>query len=102
MYQIFSRARARRAQVEDAEASFPRRNTNSLIGAIAAELASEGIDLIDSTYFLQDYLPAGNPKPSPTLMRPSVPTLNMDWRLRVKPARLDLGQTIVIAAVKPA
>src|SRR5205809_7929454 len=35
----------------------PRRNTNSLIGAVAAELASEGIDLIDSTYFLQDHLP---------------------------------------------
>src|SRR4030081_953035 len=27
----------------------PRRNTNSLISAVAAELASEGIDLIDST-----------------------------------------------------
>ena len=32
----------------------PRRNTNSLIGGIAAELASEGIDLVDSTCFLQD------------------------------------------------
>src|SRR6266850_5945337 len=54
--QIFSRA------VPDARMlkmllKLPRRNTNSLIGAIAAELASEGIDLIDSTYFLQDYLP---------------------------------------------
>src|SRR5882724_10270997 len=54
--QIFSRA------VPDARMlklllKLPRRNTNSLIGAVAAELASEGIDLIDSTYFLQDYLP---------------------------------------------
>src|SRR5216117_1293037 len=55
--QIFSRA------VPDARMlkmllKLPCRNTNSLIGAIAAELASEGIDLIDSTYFLQDQLPA--------------------------------------------
>ena len=35
----------------------PRRNTDALIGAVADELASEGIELIDSTYFLKDYLP---------------------------------------------
>ena len=35
----------------------PRRNTDALIGAIAEELKTEGIELIDSTYFLQDYLP---------------------------------------------
>ena len=55
--QIFSRA------VPDARMlkmllKLPRRNTTSLIGGIAAELASEGIDLIDSTFFLQDSLPA--------------------------------------------
>src|SRR5438105_15639722 len=35
----------------------PRRNTDALIGAVASELASEGIELIDSTYFLKDHLP---------------------------------------------
>src|SRR5919199_6679742 len=35
----------------------PRRNTDALIGAVADELANEGIELIDSTFFLQDYLP---------------------------------------------
>src|SRR5689334_275293 len=33
-----------------------RRNTDALIGAVAAELASEGITLIDSTTFLQPLL----------------------------------------------
>src|SRR5712692_6150058 len=28
----------------------PKRNTDALIGAVASELASEGIELIDSTY----------------------------------------------------
>src|SRR5256712_11187855 len=55
--QIFSRA------VPDARMlkmllKLTRRNTTSLIGGIAAELASEGIDLLDSTYFFQDSLPA--------------------------------------------
>src|SRR6195256_3795970 len=39
----------------------PRRNTDALIGAVASELASEGIELIDSTYFLKDQLPPPGP-----------------------------------------
>ncbi|HEX8116552.1 MAG TPA: hypothetical protein VF521_04715, partial [Pyrinomonadaceae bacterium] len=38
--------------------SLPRRNTDALIGGVAAELAREGIELIDSTYFIKDQLPA--------------------------------------------
>src|ERR687893_2884277 len=37
--------------------SLPRRNTDALIGGVAAELAREGIELIDSTHFLRDQLP---------------------------------------------
>jgi len=32
-------------------------NTDALIGAVAGELETEGIELIDSTYFLKDHLP---------------------------------------------
>src|SRR3979409_68034 len=35
----------------------PRRNTDALIGAVASELATEGIELIDSTYFLKETRP---------------------------------------------
>lgn len=74
----------------------PRRNTTSLIGAIAAELASEGIDLIDSTYFLQDYLPAAGTlahrKPN------AAERADVEYGLEIarEMARLDLGQTIVV------
>src|SRR5438876_11800888 len=54
--QIFSRA-IPDARMLKVLLKLPRRNTDSLIGAIASELQSEGIELIDSTYFLQDYLP---------------------------------------------
>jgi DUF1009 family protein len=93
--QIFSRA------VPDARMlkmllNLPRRNTNSLIGAVAAELASEGIDLIDSTFFLQDYLPrAGtltNRKPN------AAERADVEYGLEIAAdiARLNLGQTIVV------
>lgn len=73
----------------------PRRNTDALIGGVADELASEGIELVDSTCFLQDYLPA------PGQLTRRAPDAreqeNIDYGLEIarEIARLDLGQTIV-------
>src|SRR5689334_5241418 len=36
--------------------NLPKRNTDALIGGVASELAKEGIELIDSTYFVKDHL----------------------------------------------
>ena len=95
--QIFSRA------VPDARMlklllKLPQRNTDSLIGAIASELQSEGIELIDSTYFLQDYLPKTG-----TLTRRQPDNRereDIEYGLAIahEIARLDLGQTIVVRA----
>src|SRR6266478_8745686 len=74
----------------------PKRNTDALIGAVAAELETEGIELIDSTYFLRDNLPA-----SGTLTRRAPDERergDIEYGLEIarEIARLDLGQTIVI------
>jgi hypothetical protein len=76
----------------------PRRNTDALIGAVADELASEGIELIDSTFFLQDHLAEVG-----TLTRRAPDKReqgDIEYGLEVarEIARLDLGQTIVIRA----
>ena len=74
----------------------PRRNTDALIGAVASELASEGIELIDSTYFLKDQLP------QPGTLTKREPDErergDIEYGLEIahEIARLDLGQTIVI------
>jgi UDP-2,3-diacylglucosamine hydrolase len=74
----------------------PRRNTDALIGAVAAELSSEGIELIDSTYFLKDQLPAAGvlTKRSPDERERA----DIEYGLAIagEIARLDLGQTIVV------
>jgi DUF1009 family protein len=76
----------------------PRRNTDALIGAVAAELAAEGVELIDSTYFLQDHLPAEGvlTRRAPTERERG----DIEYGLEVahEIARLDLGQTIVVRA----
>jgi DUF1009 family protein len=73
-----------------------RRNTDSLIGAVAEELKSEGIELVDSTAFLSDYLP-----PTGTLTRRQPDNrerADIEYGLEISRhiAGLDLGQTIVI------
>ena len=74
----------------------PKRNTDSLIGAVASELAHEGIELIDSTHFLKDQLPTVG-----TLTRRAPDDRersDVEYGLEVarEIARLDLGQTIVV------
>ncbi len=78
--------------------NLPRRNTDSLIGGIADELGKDGIELIDSTYFIQDQLAQegvlSKRKPN------DIETGNIEYGLRIanEIARLDLGQTIVVRA----
>jgi len=78
--------------------NLPQRNTDSLIGGIAAELAKDNIELIDSTYFIQDNLAREGVltkrKPDETERG------NVEYGLKIanEIARLDLGQTIVVRA----
>lgn len=93
--QIFSRA-VPDVRMLKVLLKLPRRNTDSLIGAIASELQNEGIELIDSTYFLQDYLPKVG---SLTKRQPDTREReDIEYGLEIarEIARLDLGQTIVV------
>mgnify|MGYP003694196319 CR=1 FL=1 len=58
----------------------PRRNTDALIGAVANELASEGIELIDSTFFLK-----GSQLPQPGTLTKRAPDEARTERCRVRP-----------------
>lgn len=93
--QIFSRA------VPDARMlklliKLPRRNTHSLIGAVADELASEGISLIDSTFFLREFLPPAGPLTKRKPDQREQEDIEYGLEIANEIARLDLGQTIVV------
>ncbi len=78
--------------------NLPRRNTDSLIGGIAGELAKDGIELIDSTFFMSEHLASegvlSRRQPDETERG------NIEYGLQIanEIARLDLGQTIVVRA----
>ncbi len=77
--------------------SLPRKNTDSLIGAVAAVLESEGIQLVDSTAFLKPLVP------SPGVLTRRAPDAreSADIAYGRKIARqiagLDLGQAVVVS-----
>ena len=75
-----------------------QRNTDALIGGVADEMTKDGIELIDSTYFIKDQLAHAGVL---TRRKPDANELgNIKYGLRVagEIARLDLGQTVVVRA----
>jgi DUF1009 family protein len=74
----------------------PRRNTNSLIGAVVAELEREGIEVVDSTLFVSELLA---PEGVLTARAPSsaeMDDLRYGLEIAREIARLDLGQTLAV------
>src|SRR5487761_137442 len=76
--------------------SLPKKNTDSLIGAIAGLLEDEGIHLVDSTAFLAPLLPQEGVL---TRRRPDVEEsadIAYGREVAQRLAEVDLGQTVVI------
>jgi UDP-2,3-diacylglucosamine hydrolase len=77
--------------------SLPRKNTDSLIGAVAKVFEEEGIQLVDSTIFLKPLLPEAGVL---TRRAPNEhEAADMAYGLGVSRhlAAMDIGQTVVIA-----
>ncbi|MGH9753894.1 MAG: LpxI family protein [Blastocatellia bacterium] len=77
-------------------ARLKRRNTDALIGAVADELQSEGITLIDSTTFLQPLLAREGVLTRHAPNRHEMADIEYGLHVATELARLDLGQTIII------
>ncbi len=77
-------------------ASLLTKNTNSLIGAVTKEFASEGITVIDSTTFLTPLLASKGVLTLKTPNEKDLADINYGIEVANEIARLDLGQTIVV------
>jgi DUF1009 family protein len=76
--------------------SLPAKSTNSLIGAVAKVLESEGIELVDSTAFLRPLVPAAGvlTRRAPDVREAA--DIAYGQRIARRIAGLDLGQTVVV------
>src|SRR5258707_9883308 len=78
--------------------ALPKKNTDSLIGAVAKVLEDEGIRLVDSTLFLKPLLPQAGVL---TRRTPSADeSADMAYGLGVARniASMDIGQTVVVSS----
>ncbi len=78
--------------------ALPKKNTDSLIGAVAKVLEDEGIRLVDSTVFLKPLLPEAGVL---TRRAPSTDeSADMAYGLHVARniAAMDIGQTVVVSS----
>jgi UDP-2,3-diacylglucosamine hydrolase len=77
--------------------SLPRKNTDSLIGAVAKVLEEEGIQLVDSTMFLKPLLPEAGVLTRRAPNDHEAADMNYGLGVARKIAAMDIGQTVVIA-----
>jgi len=77
-------------------ASLTRKNTDSLIGAVARVLAEEGIQLLDSTAFLQPFLAPDGLIASRRPTEAESADINYGQEVAAALAGFDIGQTVVI------
>ena len=78
--------------------ALPKKNTDSLIGAVAKVLQDEGIQLVDSTLFLKPLLPEAGVL---TCREPTADeSADMTYGLGVARniASMDIGQTVVVSS----
>lgn len=77
--------------------SLPRKNTDSLIGAVARVLEEEGIRLVDSTLFLKPLVPDAGVLTRRAPNEHEAEDIAYGRALAQQIAGMDIGQTVVIA-----
>ncbi len=77
--------------------SLPRKNTDSLIGAVAKVLEEEGIQLVDSTLFLKPLLPDAGVLTRRAPNEHEAADIEYGLGIARHIAAKDIGQTVVVA-----
>lgn len=72
------------------------RNAETLFGAIADELAKDGITLLPATTFLEDLLPPAGHVCGPAMKKRQLEDAAFGFRIAKESSRLDIGQTVVV------
>ncbi len=77
-------------------ARLPRRNAESLFGAVADEIAGTGTSLLPATAFLEEYLAKPGPIAGPRTKPRHLADLEFAFGIAKEVSRLDIGQTVVV------
>lgn len=73
-----------------------RRNAHTIFGAIADELAKEGVELIDASPWLTPWIPGPGFRLGPKLSSAQTEDVEFGLRLAQEVSRLEIGQLVVV------
>ncbi len=77
-------------------AKLPRKNAETIFGAIGDEMAKDGIDLLPATTFLEDLMPPAGHVAGPVLSQKMLRDAPYGLQIAKEVSRLDIGQTVVV------
>ena len=77
-------------------ARLKERNAETLFGAVADELAGEGITVLGATTFLDEHLPAPGHVCGPALRKRQLADAEFGFRIAKQTSALDIGQSVVV------
>ena len=72
------------------------RNAETLFGAIADELAKDGITVLSATTFLDDHLPGPGHVCGPAFKKRQLTDADFGFRIAKQTSALDIGQSVVV------
>jgi UDP-2,3-diacylglucosamine hydrolase len=72
------------------------RNAETLFGAVAEELAKDGITLLPATTFLEDHLPGPGHVCGPAFRKRQLSDAEFGFRIAKQTSALDIGQSVVV------
>jgi UDP-2,3-diacylglucosamine hydrolase len=72
------------------------KNAHTIFGAIAEELAKEGIILIEATPWLRPAMPSAGYHVGPKLSKEQCQDVDFGFRIAKEISRLEIGQTVVV------
>jgi DUF1009 family protein len=72
------------------------RNAETLFGAIADELAKDGITVLSATTFLDDHLPGAGHVCGPVLKKRQLADADFGFKIAKQTSALDIGQSVVV------
>lgn len=73
-----------------------KRNAETLFGAIAGEMAKDGITLLPATTFLEDHLPPAGHVTGPVIKPRALEDLEYGFSIAKQTSALDIGQSVVV------
>ncbi|RPF92683.1 MAG: LpxI family protein [Roseibacillus sp. TMED18] len=77
-------------------ASLSERNAETMFRAVAEELGREGIKVLPSTTYLEEYLPGPGPVFGPKLDQDGLVDAAYGMRMAKEVSRLDIGQSVIV------